>query len=97
VVDGSGALSFNIKGLLLLGLAVFSAAGYNMTLGRLWEVTARYFVNMQNILGVILFARFLSLPISITSFRRRIHFFLLPVMELALFASCGAFILSDGR
>ncbi|NMC42062.1 MAG: DMT family transporter [Bacteroidales bacterium] len=95
VVDGSGALSFNIKGLLLLGLAVFSAAGYNMTLGRLvGSYSPVFIVNMQNILGVILFTPIFILT-DFNNFFSSSHSFssLLPVMELALFASCGAFIL----
>lgn len=95
VVDKSGALSFNIIGLLLLGLAVISAAGYNLILGKLvGSYSPVFIVNIQNLIGVILFfpiflftdlKNFFSTPHTLRSF--------LPVAELALFASCGAFIL----
>jgi len=95
VLDGTGALSFNIKGLLLLLLAVFSAAGYNITLGRLvGSYSPVFIVNIQNIIGVILFAPIFILT-DFSNFFRSSHSLssLLPVLELALFASCGAFIL----
>lgn len=95
VLDGTGALSFNIKGLLLLLLAVFSAAGYNITLGRLvGSYSPVFIVNVQNIIGVILFAPIFILT-DFSNFFSSSHSLssLLPVLELALFASCGAFIL----
>ncbi|MGQ9619920.1 MAG: DMT family transporter, partial [Bacteroidales bacterium] len=95
VIDRNGVLAFNVRGLLLLGLAVCSAAGFNLILVRLLGTYSPVFiVNVQNIVGVVLF-----LPIFLfTDFR---NFFtashtlwsLLPILELALFASCGAFIL----
>lgn len=95
VVDKHGALAFHIKGLLLLGLAVFSAAGFNITLGKLLgNYSPVFIVNVQNLIGVILF-----LPVflftGLGSFLSTAHTLksLLPVAELALFASCGAFIL----
>jgi len=94
VVDRNGALTFNIKGLLLLGLAVCSAAGYNLTLSRLaGSYSPVFIVNVQNIIGVILF--FPLFLITDWNFFHTAHSFhsLLPVLELGLFASCGAFIL----
>lgn len=94
VVDRNGSLTFNIKGLLLLGLAVCSAAGFNITLGKLvGSYSPVFIVNVQNIIGVILFLpvfllsdlkEFSNTPHSLKSF--------IPIIELALFASCGAFI-----
>jgi drug/metabolite transporter (DMT)-like permease len=94
VVDRNGALTFNIKGLLLLGLAVCSAAGYNLTLSRLvGSYSPVFIVNVQNIIGVILF--FPLFLLTDQNFFQSAHSFrsLLPVLELGLFASCGAFIL----
>lgn len=90
-----GTLTFNIKGISLLMIAVFSAAGYNLTLSRLVGTYQPVFiVNVQNILGAFLFLPLflildlrdlISSPINLKS--------LIPVIELAVFASCGAFIL----
>lgn len=95
ISTGSGTLSFNVKGLMLLMLAVASAVGYNLTLSRL---VGRYspflIVLIQNAIGSVLFLPlflitdfnfFVNTEITISN--------LLPVLELALFASCGAFIL----
>jgi len=95
VMNRDGALIFNIKGLALLLLAVFSATGYNLTLSRLvGRYEPVFIVNVQNIMGAILFLpvfiifnlkTFLNTSFTIVS--------LTPVIELAVFASCGAFIL----
>lgn len=95
VMNREGSLTFNIKGLSLLLLAVFSASGYNLTLSRLvGRYNPVFIVNIQNIIGAILFlpvfliydfSYFISTPFSISA--------LIPVIELAVFASCGAFIL----
>ena len=76
-------------------LAVFSASGYNLTLSRLvGRYNPVFIVNIQNIIGAILFlpvfliydfSYFISTPFSISALK--------PVIELAVFASCGAFIL----
>jgi drug/metabolite transporter (DMT)-like permease len=95
IVTPGGSLSFNVKGLLLLGLAVVSAVGYNLTLSRLvGGYSPVYIVNVQNILGAILF-----LPVFLLTEAKHLGEVsftvktLVPVFELALFASCGAFIL----
>lgn len=95
VMNREGSLTFNIKGLSLLILAVFSASGYNLTLSRLvGRYNPVFIVNLQNIIGAILFLPvflisdfryFISTPFSISALK--------PVIELAVFASCGAFIL----
>lgn len=95
VMNREGSLTFNIKGLSLLMLAVFSASGYNLTLSRLvGRYNPVFIVNIQNIIGAILFlpvfliydfSYFISTPFSISALK--------PVIELAVFASCGAFIL----
>lgn len=95
VINRNGDLSLNLKGLGLLMLAVFSASGYNLTLSRLvGNYSPVFIVAVQNAIGAILF-----LPIFIitdaesffsSSFQLRSF---IPVLELAFFASCGAFIL----
>lgn len=95
LVRKDGSLSFNIKGLGLLLFAVFSATGYNLTLSRLvGSYSPVFIVNTQNIIGALLF-----MPVFLISDLNHLlnaqfdfrHF--VPVMELSLFASCGAFIL----
>lgn len=95
VLNKEGSLEFNIKGLSLLALAVFSASGYNLILSRLvGNYEPVFIVNLQQTFGAILFLpvflifdfkHFISTPLTISS--------LTPVFELAVFASCGAFIL----
>ena len=95
ILNIDGSLSFEIKGLGLLLLAVLSAVGYNLTLSRLVEnYSAVYIVNVQNLIGAVLFLplflifdfkSFISTPFSFNMFR--------PIIELSIFASCGAFIL----
>lgn len=95
LVSGDGGLSFNPKGVALLGLAVFSAVGYNLTLSRLVNNYAPVFiVNFQNAIGVLLFLPlFLITDLKSLSGLHITPEALLPVFELAIFASCGAFIL----
>lgn len=95
IINKDGSFSYNIKGLVLMTLAVFSATGYNLTLSRLvGSYSPVYIVNVQNVIGAVLF-----LPIFfISDFRHFIHIpfsagNFVPIIELALFASCGAFIL----
>ena len=95
VLDRDGALTFNLKGLSLLALAVISASGYNLTLSRLvGNYEPVFIVNVQNTMGAILFfpvflifdfRHFIETPFTLIS--------LTPVIELSVFASCGAFIL----
>lgn len=90
-----GTLSFDTRGLALLALAVFSAVGYNLTLGRLvGTYSPALIVTVQNSLGAILFLpvfmisdfRYLTgTPVNFVSF--------VPIIELSVFASCFAFIL----
>jgi drug/metabolite transporter (DMT)-like permease len=95
LLNKDGSLSYNLKGLLLLMFAVLSAVGYNLTLSRLvGKYSPVYIVNVQNVIGAILF-----LPIFlITDSNTFIHtsytpVMFLPVLALAAFASCSAFIL----
>lgn len=95
IINRNGTLSFNVRGLVLLMVAVLSATGYNLTLSRLvGKYSPVFIVNIQNIIGALLFLpvflisdfhHFLSTPFSFTHF--------VPIIELSVFASCGAFIL----
>ena len=95
ILNSDGTLSFNSRGLGLLMIAVLSAVGYNLTLSRLvGNYTPVYIVNVQNIIGSVLFLplflildvkEFINTPFTFEMFK--------PILELAVFASCGAFIL----
>ena len=95
ILRSDGSLSFSFKGLILLGVAVIAAVGYNLTLSRLVEdYTPVFIVNVQNVIGGMMF-----LPVFLLSdlkeFTTVTHTLasVLPVLGLSLFASCGAFIL----
>jgi drug/metabolite transporter (DMT)-like permease len=95
IMNNDGSISFSIKGLSLLLLAVLSAVGYNLTLSRLvGTYSPVYIVNVQNLIGAVLFLplflifdfkHFISTPFTFNMFK--------PIIELSIFASCGAFIL----
>ena len=95
IINKDGSVSFSIKGLALLFLAVFSAVGYNLTLSRLVGAYSPVFIVLvQNIIGSVLFLpvflitgfkQFINTPFVLKSF--------IPILELSVFASCGAFIL----
>ncbi len=95
ILNTDGSFSFSIKGLALLFLAVFSAVGYNLTLTRLLgSYTPVFIVAVQSVIGAFLFlpiflitdlGDFMQTTLTLRN--------LLPVVELAIFASCGAFIL----
>ncbi len=95
ILNKDGGFSYNVKGLGLLSFAVISAVGYNLTLSRLVKnYSPVYIVNVQNIIGTTLFLplffifgfkSFINTPFTLNMF--------LPIIELAAFASCGAFIL----
>ena len=95
ILNKEGGLSFDIRGIILLLFAVFSAVGYNLTLSRLvGSYDPLYIVNIQNMIGAVLF-----LPVFLIFELRHLGNTaitiksLIPIFELALFASCGAFIL----
>jgi drug/metabolite transporter (DMT)-like permease len=95
ILNSDGSVSFNIKGLALLMMAVLSAVGYNLTLSRLVrKYSPVYIVNVQNVIGTALFLPFFM----ITDFKLFISSsytpdLFLPILALAAFASCSAFIL----
>lgn len=95
ILNSDGSISFNIRGLEFLILAVLSAVGYNLTLSRLvGTYSPVYIVNVQNLIGAVLFLplflifefkHFISTPFTFNMFK--------PIIELSIFASCFAFIL----
>ena len=95
ISNSDGTISFNMKGLTLLVLAVFSAVGYNLTLSRLVGAYSPFFIVMvQNAIGGILFLP-IFLIFDFKSFVNTEFTFsmFIPVLELAIFASCVSFIL----
>lgn len=95
ILNTNGTISFSIKGLGLLSFAVFSAVGYNLILSRLvGTYTPVYIVNVQNLLGAVLFLP-LFLIFDLQHFINTTFTFIMfkPIIELSIFASCGAFIL----
>jgi drug/metabolite transporter (DMT)-like permease len=95
ILNTDGSLSFSIKGLGLLTLAVLSAVGYNLTLSRLvGTYSPVYIVNVQNLIGAILFLPlFLILDFKHFIYTSFTFNMFKPIIELSIFASCGAFIL----
>ena len=95
ILNIDGSISFNMKGLALLMLAVFSAVGYNLTLSRLvGNYTPVFIVCIQNVIGAVLFLPLFSI-LDVKDFFN-MHLTLkmfMPILELSVFASCGAFIL----
>ena len=95
IFNTDGSFSYSVKGLILIFMAVLSAVGYNLTLSRLvGHYSPVYIVNVQNIIGAVLFlplflildlSSFIKIPFTFEMFR--------PVIQLAVFASCAAFIL----
>lgn len=95
ILRKDGSLSLNVTGLVLLGVAVLAATGYNLTLSRLVEdYSPVYIVNVQNVIGALMFLP-VFLIADLQDFTHATHTIrsVLPIAGLSLFASCGAFIL----
>jgi drug/metabolite transporter (DMT)-like permease len=95
LINSDGTISYNMKGILLLLFAVISAVGYNLTLSRLVShYSPAYIVNVQNLIGGILFLP-LFIIFDLKGFMGRTYTaeMFLPIIGLAAFASCWAFIL----
>jgi len=95
ITSSTGSITLNPRGLALMFLAVISAVGYNMMLHRLaYDYDPVTIVNIQNIIGAILF-----LPIFlIFDFKELMATGIVAksfgaIILLAVFASCGAFVL----
>jgi len=95
IINPDGSLSYSLHGLLLMLLAVLSAVGYNLTLKHLaGNYNPVFIVNVQNIIGLVLFLP-LFLIFELDHFMGVQHTAesMTPIGLLAVFASCGAFIL----
>jgi len=95
VIAGKSNLSFDIRGMVLMLLAVFCATGYSLILRKLANKYRPVFiVNVQNIIGLSLF-----MPVFLISEGNHFKDIVFDpraataVIQLAVFASCGAFIL----
>lgn len=90
-----GGVSLDPRGLMLILLAVISATGYSLTLKHLaGTYNPIYIVNIQNIIGTILFLPIILIfeaeHFSSMVFNPKAFW---AIVQLAVFASCGAFIL----
>ncbi len=95
VLKKGGGISSDYRGLALIFLAVLSATGYTLTLKHLaGSYNPIYIVNVQNIIGIVLF-----LPVILIFEADHFREFVIEpkaffaIVKLAVFASCGAFIL----
>lgn len=95
ILAGKSNLSFDPKGIILMLCAVLCATGYSLILRKLANTYRPvYIVNVQNIIGLSLF-----LPVFLISEGRHVPDMVfdpkavIAVAQLAIFASCGAFIL----
>jgi len=95
ILAGKSNLSFDSKGIILMLCAVLCATGYSLILRKLANTYRPvYIVNVQNIIGLSLF-----LPVFLISEGRHVPDMIfdpkavIAVAQLAIFASCGAFIL----
>lgn len=95
IINKDGSFQSSTRGLALLLVAVFSAVGYNLTLSRLVGSYGPVFiVFIQNVIGAFLFLPvFLIMELKHFPFSTITFTDMIPVLELAFFASCGAFIL----
>jgi drug/metabolite transporter (DMT)-like permease len=95
ITSGSGTIAVNLKGLVLMFLAVAAAVGYNMVLVRLASIyNPVSIVNIQNALGLILFLPlFLIFDLKKVIATGIIAESFSSIVLLAIFASSGAFVL----
>ncbi len=95
ITNSTGNITMNPRGLALMFLAVVSAVGYNMVLHRLaHEYDPVTIVNIQNIIGAILFLPlFLMFDLKDLLATGIVAKSFGSVILLAIFASCGAFVL----
>lgn len=95
ITNSTGSIEMNPRGLALMFLAVISAVGYNMVLHRLaHQYDPVTIVNMQNIIGAILFLPlFLIFDLKDLMATGIVAGSFGSIVLLAIFASCGAFVL----
>jgi len=95
IITPSGSIIVDLRGVLPMMVAVLSAVGYTLVLKNLaGTYNPIYIVNIQNIIGTILFLPLFLITES-KEFFETTHTLpmLMPVIKLAIFASSGAFIL----
>lgn len=95
ITNSSGSIAMSMKGLALMLLAVISAVGYNMMLHKLvTKYNPIYIVNVQNVIGVILFLPlFLIFDLHKLNDTGIVAGSFTAIILLAVFASSGAFVL----
>lgn len=95
ITNSSGSIAMSLKGLTLMLLAVGAAVGYNMMLHRLAsKYNPIYIVNVQNVIGLILFLPlFLIFDLHKLTSTGIVAESFTSIILLAVFASSGAFAL----
>ncbi|HSO77515.1 MAG TPA: DMT family transporter [Bacteroidales bacterium] len=95
ITNSSGSIAMSLKGLGLMLIAVSAAVGYNMMLHRLaTKYNPIYIVNVQNVIGVVLFLPlFLIFDLHKLTDTGIVAGSFTAIILLAVFASSGAFVL----
>ncbi len=95
ITNSSGSLAMSLKGLGLMLMAVIAAVGYNMMLHKLaTKYNPIYIVNVQNVIGVVLFLPlFLIFDLHKLNDTGIVAGSFTAIILLAVFASSGAFVL----
>jgi drug/metabolite transporter (DMT)-like permease len=95
ITNASGSIAMSLKGLTLMLLAVSAAVGYNMMLHKLAsKYNPIYIVNVQNVIGLILFLPlFLIFDLHKLTATGIVAESFTSIILLAVFASSGAFAL----
>lgn len=95
ITNSSGSIAMSLKGLGLMLIAVSAAVGYNMMLHRLaTKYNPIYIVNVQNVIGVVLFLPlFLIFDLHKLNDTGIVAGSFTAIILLAVFASSGAFVL----
>jgi drug/metabolite transporter (DMT)-like permease len=95
ITNSSGSIAMSLKGLGLMLIAVSAAVGYNMMLHKLaTKYNPIYIVNVQNVIGVVLFLPlFLIFDLHKLNDTGIVAGSFTAIILLAVFASSGAFVL----
>lgn len=95
ITNSSGSIAMSLKGLGLMLIAVSAAVGYNMMLHKLaTKYNPIYIVNVQNVIGVVLFLPlFLIFDMHKLNDTGIVAGSFTAIILLAVFASSGAFVL----
>ncbi len=95
ITNSSGSIAMSLKGLGLMLMAVSAAVGYNMMLHKLaTKYSPIYIVNVQNVIGVVLFLPlFLIFDLHKLNDTGIVAGSFTAIILLAVFASSGAFVL----